>query len=85
MVYAGADHVTAYAMEIPIRPYTHNELRILYGVSWRTMKRWLKPFEEEIGAKNGHFYSVRQVKIIFRCLGMPSAKVAKLKKKVSHL
>jgi len=55
-----------------IRPYTHKELAALNGVSWLTFQRWIKPFAEEIGAKNGHFYSARQVAIIFNKLGKPS-------------
>lgn len=60
---------------IVIRPYTHKELAALYGVSWLTFQKWLKPFEEEIGIKNGHFYNTRQVEIIFAKLGYPSVDV----------
>jgi transposase len=58
-----------------IRPYTHKELSRLYGVSWLTLQRWLKPFEESIGQKNGHFYTSRQVNIIFEKLGYPSSEI----------
>jgi hypothetical protein len=56
---------------IPIKPYTHKELAALYQVSWPTLQRWLKPFEDLIGEKNGHFYSSKQIEIIFNCLGPP--------------
>jgi hypothetical protein len=59
--------------EVSIRPYTHKELAALNGVSWLTFQRWLKPFADEIGVKNGHFYTARQVEIIFQKLGKPSA------------
>lgn len=59
-----------------IKPYTHKELAALYGVSWLTFQKWLKPFETEIGSKNGHFYSTRQVEIIFSKLGLPSIYIA---------
>ncbi|HMV08154.1 MAG TPA: hypothetical protein PKA45_04680 [Cyclobacteriaceae bacterium] len=55
-----------------IKPYTHKELAALYGVSWLTFQKWLKPFEQDIGIKNGHFYNTRQVEIIFEKLGYPS-------------
>lgn len=59
-----------------IKPYTHKELAALYGVSWLTFQKWLKPFDADIGAKNGHFYNTRQVEIIFEKLGFPSLQVA---------
>jgi hypothetical protein len=66
-------------MEMPIiiKPYTHLQLMQMYGVSWRTLKRWLAPYEKEIGPKIGHFYSVRQVAIIFRYIGNPCMPLAR--------
>lgn len=60
-------------MEKPIiiRPHTHAELALLYGVSWKTLQRWLKRYEKEIGPKIGHFYSANQVNVIFRFIGPP--------------
>lgn len=58
-------------MSVIIRPYTHRELSLLYGVSWKTLQRWLKPYEDRIGQKVGHFYCANQVKTIFECLGPP--------------
>jgi hypothetical protein len=43
----------------------------VYEVDWRTLKKWLQPFEIEIGEKIGRFYSIRQVEIIFDKLGYP--------------
>jgi hypothetical protein len=54
-----------------IRPYKHNELTDLYGVSWKTLKRWLEPYKDAIGPRVGHYYSVNQVRIIFNRLGNP--------------
>jgi hypothetical protein len=56
---------------IPLKPYTVLELARLYGISDRTMKKWLRPFETEIGEKLGYFYTIAQVKIIFKKLGTP--------------
>ena len=33
--------------------------------------RWLKPFEEQIGERQGRYYNINQVKIIIGKLGMP--------------
>lgn len=57
--------------EIKIRPYTHKELAAMYKVSWLTFQKWLKPFENDIGKKTGHFYNTKQVQVIFDKLGFP--------------
>lgn len=56
---------------IPIRAYTLKQIASLYCVSNQTFKIWLKPFEKEIGKRIGHFYSVKQIKIILEKLGTP--------------
>ena len=56
---------------IKLKPYTVLELARMYEVSDRTMKKWLKPFENQIGTKIGYFYTIAQVKIIFEKLGTP--------------
>ena len=57
--------------DIIIKPYTHQELANLYGTTWRTLQKWIKPFRHLLGEKSGHYYSARQVKIIFTRLGWP--------------
>ncbi len=54
-----------------LKPYNHKQLADFYGVCWLTFQRWVKKHEEEIGKKQGHFYSIKQVLIIFKVLGMP--------------
>lgn len=54
-----------------VKVYSIGELAVLYGISVRTMNRWLKPHIEKIGKRVGRFYSVKQVSIIFDQLGMP--------------
>lgn len=51
---------------------TLKEIATLYGVSDRTLKKWLIPFDEKIGKKVGWYYSVNQVKTIFQSLGLPN-------------
>jgi hypothetical protein len=55
-----------------IKPYKHKELSDLYGVSRQTFSKWLIPFKDKIGKRQGHYYSVEQVKTIFASLGVPS-------------
>ena len=47
-----------------IRPMTVSELAQRWGVSPRTVKRWLKPFAADIGPRVGNLYTSRQVAII---------------------
>lgn len=56
---------------IPLKPYSLAELSRLYSVCDRTMKKWITPFQHEIGERNGRYYNVSQVKIIFDKLGLP--------------
>jgi len=56
---------------MPIRAYSLKQIASLYCVSKQTFKIWLKPFEKEIGKRIGHFYSVKQIKIILDKLGTP--------------
>lgn len=58
--------------QIKLKPYSITELARIYGVDPRTLKKWLIPFEQEIGIKQGRFYQIPQVKIIFEKLSLPS-------------
>ena len=57
--------------KIQLKPYSKHELMELYQVSWKIIKEWLKPHEEEIGIRIGHFYTPKQMKIIFEKIGIP--------------
>ena len=56
-----------------VKPYSTKELCIIYGVCPKTFLKWLKPFLQYIGTKNGRFYTVIQVEIIITRLGVPYA------------
>jgi transposase-like protein len=56
---------------IEIKPYNLTELSRIYGVTTRTIKKWITPFEKEMGMKNGRYYNAKQVKILFDKLGLP--------------
>jgi hypothetical protein len=61
---------------LPLRPYCLKELAALYEVKPRTVKIWLEPFLKSIGKKNGRFYTIKQVRIIFEKLGEPEPMAA---------
>ncbi len=56
---------------IEIRPYTAKQLAALYGVSTNTFYKWINRHKEAVGKKIGHFYTIKQVQIIFDRLGYP--------------
>jgi hypothetical protein len=56
---------------LEMRGYTLGELARLYKVCVRTFKRWLKPFDAVVGKKQGRYFTIAQVKIIFEKLGTP--------------
>ncbi|MCK6639655.1 MAG: helix-turn-helix domain-containing protein [Bacteroidia bacterium] len=58
--------------QIKLKPYSITELARIYGVDPRTLKKWIVPFEKEIGTKQGRFYQIPQVKIIFDKLSLPT-------------
>jgi len=55
-----------------VKPYTMQELCNMYQVSDAVMRKWFKPFENEIGNRVGWFYNVSQVRTIFGRLGAPN-------------
>ena len=55
---------------IAIKPYSLTELAAIYGVTVRTIKKWIAPFEKETVVKIGRYYNALQVKIIFDKLGL---------------
>lgn len=56
---------------LPLKHYSVGELAKLYQVSRDTFLEWLKPFKEEIGKREGRYYTITQVKIIFGKLDLP--------------
>jgi transposase-like protein len=57
---------------IEVKAYSVKELAVMYGVCDKTLKKWLHPFLEHIGIKQGRYYNVAQVTIIFSKLGLPT-------------
>lgn len=63
---------------LELKPYSLKELCGMYNVSKNTFKKWLCDFPEELGKRNGYYYSVIQVTLIFEKLGVPGKPYAKL-------
>ena len=58
----------------PIKPYTVKQLAEFYSVSEKTFRVWIneKEFSIELGIKAGHYFNIRQVKLIFDNFGHPT-------------
>ena len=54
-----------------IRAYNFKELCDIYGLKYRAMRRLIKPIRNEIGEKDGYFYTPLQVETIVLFLGPP--------------
>lgn len=50
--------------EVECPAMTIKQLADRWGVSCKTAREWIKPFEKEIGSRIGNIYSPHQVKII---------------------
>jgi hypothetical protein len=61
---------------VAIRPYSIGELAQIYGVDYRTLKKWLKPLSRKLGKKRGRYYSIDQVCFIFQRLKIPGKAIA---------
>ena len=59
-----------------IKPQTTKELAQAYGVSSRTMLKWLTPFQQRIGPRMGHTYTPKQVSVIYEVLGLPTSETS---------
>jgi hypothetical protein len=57
--------------EFQIHAMRHGKLAAAYGVSLKTFRKLLKPFQAEIGERLGHTYYPKQVAVIVKNLGWP--------------
>jgi hypothetical protein len=40
-------------------------------ISKPTFQKWVEPYQDQIGIRNGNYYTSAQVEIIFQKLGIP--------------
>jgi hypothetical protein len=65
--------ITPNPEQFLVRPYTLTELaELYYPVTPKVVRRWLRPFEDAIGKREGQYYTVKQVLVIFEKLGWPA-------------
>lgn len=57
---------------IEIKRYKLRELASIYKVNRKTFRGWLNKFKNELGPREGHYYSIAQVKLILKKLELPS-------------
>lgn len=58
-------------IRVVIKPYTNQDLALLFNCSSRTIRRDIQPFLHELGKRNGHRWSIPQIEIILNKLGRP--------------
>ena len=58
-------------IRVEVKPYNIKDLCNLYQVSPKTMYKWLDALSVDIGYKNGRYFTVLQVEMIFIKLGVP--------------
>ena len=68
-------HEKTTAPKIQIKTYSTKEVAGLYGISGKTLRKWLTPFDKEIGKRIGYYYNPKQVGIIFDKLGLPEHQI----------
>ena len=54
-----------------VKPSTTKELTEVYACSAKTFRKWLEPHRAAIGARQGRYWTVAQVKMILEKLGVP--------------
>jgi hypothetical protein len=54
-----------------IKPYTAKDMSALLHVTPRVFKRLIAPLEEELGIRRGRYFTVKQVELIVREIGLP--------------
>ena len=64
-------HHESVVQKIQIKTYSVKEVAVLYGISRKTLRKWLIPFAKEIGKRKGHLYNPKQMVVIFDKLGIP--------------
>lgn len=60
-----------------LKAYTKKELRLLYGLSESTFRRWLKKIPETANTGQDNWLDVDQVAAILKARGVPGERVFK--------
>lgn len=57
--------------DLIIRPYRMKDLAAIYGISTKTMKRWIDSKAPAYSNKTKMFFTIEQVRGIFTIIGIP--------------
>jgi hypothetical protein len=71
-----ANKLVSITNGIVLKPYSIGELAKLYDVDRKTFRSWLKPIMKELGKRQGRYYNIKQMKIIFKQLDFPASLAA---------
>jgi hypothetical protein len=54
-----------------IKPYRMIDLAAIFDVNRKTMKRWMSNFPNELGKREGKYFSINQVQFMIAQFGLP--------------
>ncbi|WP_207515024.1 hypothetical protein [Longitalea luteola] len=54
-----------------IKPYRLKDLIAIFDVNENTFKKWMARYPEQLGEKDGKYYSIRQVEFMIEKFGLP--------------
>ncbi len=56
---------------IKLKPYSLKEIADIYGISTKTLTKWMVPIRDKVGIRRGRYYTIKQVRIVFDELDLP--------------
>ena len=56
---------------LQIKPYRLKDLIAIFDVNENTFKNWMARYTDELGEKDGKYYSIRQVEFMIEKFGLP--------------
>lgn len=54
-----------------IKPYRLKDLAAIFDINPQTLKRWIGKYPDDLGEKDGMYYSVKQVEFMIEQFGLP--------------
>ncbi len=54
-----------------VKPYRLSDLSNIFDVNRKTMRKWMDKHPEELGKREGKYFSIRQVQFCLQQFGLP--------------
>lgn len=54
-----------------VKPYRLIDLAAIFDVNHKTMRRWMEKHPDELGQRDGKYYSIQQVRFCIEQFGLP--------------